>query len=119
MGFTYPEDSVVQSQLRCSTATSFFSLWITKQNLAHGTTMLIFVFNYYSGTMQVTLEINGDKALSILEVLKNIKGVKVTSVTPPDVRLKKKQLNDAFQQTEQAEQGKIKLKTFDELLSEL
>lgn len=68
--------------------------------------------------MQVTLEIKGDKAFSILEVLKSMKGVKVKSVDQSkDEYLRS--LSHAYQQTELAEQGKANLKSFDELINEL
>jgi hypothetical protein len=68
--------------------------------------------------MQVTLEIKGDKAFSILEVLKSMKGVKVKSVDQSkDEYLKS--LSHAYKQTELAEQGKLQLKSFDELINEL
>ncbi|WP_316832586.1 hypothetical protein [Pedobacter aquatilis] len=68
--------------------------------------------------MEVTLEIKEDKALSILETLKSMKGVTIKSID----KLKEKQLKDlakAFQETQLAEEGKIKLKTFNELIDEL
>ncbi|SFG62041.1 hypothetical protein [Pedobacter insulae] len=71
--------------------------------------------------MQVTLEINGEKAFSILDVLKSIKGVKIKSVEPEaqseEAYLLK--LKDAVEEVNQAKAGKVKLKTFDDLLSEI
>ncbi|MBE9603212.1 hypothetical protein [Pedobacter sp. MC2016-24] len=68
--------------------------------------------------MQVTLEIKGDKAFSILEVLKSMKGVKVKSVDQSKEEYLKL-LSDAYKQTELAEEGKLKLKSFDDLIGEL
>jgi len=68
--------------------------------------------------MQVLLEINEDKALSILEVLKNIKGVTVKSVNKSRDKYIA-EFKEAFLQTEQDEKGEIKLKSFDELIDEL
>lgn len=71
--------------------------------------------------MQVTLEINSDSASSILEVLKQIKGVTITSVEtvvqPKEEILKG--IQQAVVEVRLARAGKKKLKTFDELLSEL
>ena len=61
--------------------------------------------------MEVTLEIKGEKALSILETLKRIKGITVKKID----KSKGKQLSDlakAYQETQLAEDGKIKLKPF-------
>ena len=71
--------------------------------------------------MQVTLEINGDKAFSILDVLKSMKGVKVKSV---EVEKQSKEeylleLKGAVDEVNLAKAGKAKLKTFDELLGEI
>jgi len=68
--------------------------------------------------MQVTLEIKGDKAFSILEVLKSMKGVKVKSVDQSKEEYLKL-LSGAYKQTELAEEGKLRLKSFDELIGEL
>ena len=68
--------------------------------------------------MQVTLEINGDKASSILDVLKSIRGVTIKSVEQSNEEYLK-DLKEAYIQTEQAEEGKIKLKSFDELIDEI
>ena len=71
--------------------------------------------------MQVTLEINSDSASSILDVLRRIKGVKVTSVEA--VAQPKEEILEGIKQAvievKLAREGKKKLKTFDELLSEL
>ncbi|NGM61066.1 hypothetical protein G5B30_03945 [Sphingobacterium sp. SGG-5] len=75
--------------------------------------------------MLVTLEINSDSASSILDVLKRIKGVKVTSVdaegqseagSPDTIAVG---LRQAVSDVKLARAGKKKLKTFDELLGEL
>ena len=71
--------------------------------------------------MQVTLEIKGDKAFSILDVLKSMKGVKVKSVEP-EMQSKEEYLLDlkgAVDEVNLAKAGKVKLKTFDELLNEI
>ncbi len=68
--------------------------------------------------MQVTLDIKSDKASFILETLRAIKGVKVVSVKDEKASYLK-ELADAYEQTKLAEQGKVKLKTFDELLNEV
>ena len=71
--------------------------------------------------MQVTFEIKGDKAFSILDVLKSMKGVKVKSV---EVELQSKEeylldLKGAVDEVMLAKAGKVKLKTFDELINEI
>lgn len=71
--------------------------------------------------MQVTLELKGDKAMSILDVLKSIKGVTIKSVEP-EVKSKSvylKELKEAVEEVNQAKVGKVKLKTFEELLNEI
>ncbi|TDG37976.1 hypothetical protein EZJ43_02480 [Pedobacter changchengzhani] len=68
--------------------------------------------------MEVTLEIKGEKALSILETLKSIRGITVKKID----KSKEIQLTDlakAYQETQLAEDGKIKLKTFDQLIDEV
>lgn len=69
--------------------------------------------------MQVTLDIKEDKASFILATLKSIRGVKITSIKGDKASSYLKEFADAYKQTELAEQGKIKLKTFDDLLDEL
>ncbi len=70
--------------------------------------------------MQVTLEINGKRAMDILDAIKRIKGVEVKSIEPSSTKDTHAQsFKEAFRQTELAEQGKLELKTFDELISEL
>jgi hypothetical protein len=71
--------------------------------------------------MQVTLEIKGDKAFSILDVLKSMKGVKVKAVEP-EIQSKEEyllNLKGAVDEVNLAKAGKAKLKTFDELLNEI
>ncbi|KQM66388.1 hypothetical protein ASE74_08260 [Pedobacter sp. Leaf216] len=68
--------------------------------------------------MQVTLEIKDDNAFSILETLKNIKGIKIKNIEQSNDEY----LNDlanAYKETELAEQGKIKLKRFEDLINEI
>lgn len=83
--------------------------------------MRIFVLNdKLAGKMQVTLEINEKRAMAILEAIKRIKGVEVKAVEPTSADGSYAQeFREAFRQTELAEQGKLKLKTFDELIGEL
>lgn len=68
--------------------------------------------------MQVTLEIKDDKAISILETLKSIKGIRIKNVGLS----KEKHLNElaaAYNETELAEKGKVKLKSFEDLINEI
>lgn len=68
--------------------------------------------------MEITLEIKSEEAFSILETLKSMKGVKIKNID----QLKEKylsDLSDAFQETELAEQGKLKLKRFEDLIDEI
>jgi len=68
--------------------------------------------------MEITLEIKSDAAFSIIEKLKSIKGVKIKNVE----QLKEnylKDLSNAYQETELAEKGKLKLKRFDEILDDI
>lgn len=71
--------------------------------------------------MQVTLEIKGDKVFSILDVLKSMKGVKIKSVEP-EIQSKEEyllSLKGAVDEVNLAKAGKVKLKTFDDLLNEI
>lgn len=83
--------------------------------------MRTFVLNdKLAGKMQVTLEINEKRAMAILEAIKRIKGVEVKAVEPTSTDGSYVQeFREAFRQTKLAEQGKLKLKTFDELIGEL
>ncbi|QPH37774.1 hypothetical protein [Pedobacter endophyticus] len=68
--------------------------------------------------MEIILEIKDDEAFSILEKLKNIKGIRISNTE----ELKAKYLNDlaaAYRETELAEQGKLKLKRFEDLVDEI
>ena len=71
--------------------------------------------------MLITLEINSESASSILDTLKRIKGVKVTSI---DTETRPKEeilegIRQAVSDVKLAQEGKKKLKTFDELIGEL
>jgi hypothetical protein len=71
--------------------------------------------------MQVTLEIKGGKALSILDVLRSMKGVKVTSVAA-EKESKEAYLLDlkgAVEEIASAKAGDIAMKSFDQLLDEI
>lgn len=68
--------------------------------------------------MKVVLEIKGDKAISILEVLKRIKGITIKSVDDKKAAYLT-DLKDAYHETELDEEGKIFLKSFDDLIDEL
>ncbi|MBC6111070.1 hypothetical protein ACFOG5_18505 [Pedobacter fastidiosus] len=68
--------------------------------------------------MEVTLEIKGENAFSILETLKSIKGVKIKNID----QLKEQYLNElanAYKETELAEKGKLNLKRFEDLVDEI
>lgn len=68
--------------------------------------------------MEVTLEIKGENAFSILETLKSIKGVKIKNID----QLKEQYLNElanAYKETELAEKGKLSLKRFEDLVDEI
>lgn len=68
--------------------------------------------------MKVTLEIKGDKALSILEVLRRIKGITIKSVDDKKA-VYLHDLKEAYREAELAERGEIELRDFDELVHEL
>ncbi|RNL55106.1 hypothetical protein [Pedobacter jejuensis] len=68
--------------------------------------------------MEVTLEIKDDKAISILETLRTMKGIKIKNFS----KTKDKYLNDlaqAYKESELAEKGKLKLKSFEDLINEI
>lgn len=68
--------------------------------------------------MRVMLEINDDKAPALLEVLKGLPYVKTeTIVEEKDEFIA--ELKESIQQVKAAKEGKIKLKTLDELIDEL
>ncbi len=67
--------------------------------------------------MRVTLEIEGSQTASILEVLKNIKGVTIKSVDQNSAYLN--ELKNAYNETQLDNEGKISLKSFNELLDEV
>jgi hypothetical protein len=68
--------------------------------------------------MRVTLEIEGSQTASILEVLKNIKGVTITSVDEHDSAYLN-ELKNAYNETQLDKEGKISLKSFNELLDDV
>lgn len=68
--------------------------------------------------MIVKLEIKNEIAASLLEVLKQIKGVTIKSLNNKKIAYLL-ELQEAYHQTELAEKGEIELKTFDELINEL
>ncbi|MFW0715641.1 hypothetical protein [Pedobacter sp. N23S346] len=68
--------------------------------------------------MQVTLEIKDDDALSILETLKSIKGIRIKNIDQSNEKYLT-DLANAFKETELAEKGKIKLKRFEDLINEI
>ncbi len=68
--------------------------------------------------MQVTLEIRDDNALSILETLKSIKGIKIKNIEQSNEKYLS-ELANAFKETELAEKGHINLKKFEDLINEI
>ena len=68
--------------------------------------------------MKVLLDINDDKVLALFEVLKGLPYVnKQTIITEQDIFFK--ELEQSINEVNLAKQGKIKLKTLEELLDEL
>ena len=68
--------------------------------------------------MKVLLDIKDDKASFFLEVLKNFSFVKAETLTPSKAEFLK-DLKEAVTEVTLAKQGKIKLKSADQLLDEL
>jgi len=68
--------------------------------------------------MKVLLDIKDNKADFVLELLKNFSFVKAETITPSKAKFLK-ELKEAVQQVTLAKQGKIKLKSADQLLDEL
>lgn len=65
--------------------------------------------------MRVTLEIEGSQTASILEVLKNIKGVTIKSIDEQKSTYLD-ELKNAYHETQLDQEGKTSLKSFNELL---
>jgi len=68
--------------------------------------------------MEITLEIEDSEAFSILKTLKNIRGIKIKNIE----QSKEKYLDElvhAYKETNMAEEGKIKLKKFEDLINEI
>jgi len=68
--------------------------------------------------MKVLLDIKDNKADFVLELLKNFSFVKAETITPSKAQFLKG-LKEAVQEVTLAKQGKIKLKSADQLLDEL
>ena len=67
--------------------------------------------------MKVILEIEGAQTASILEVLKNIKGVTIKSIDEQNSAYLD-ELKNAYNETQLDKEGKISLKSFNELLND-
>ena len=68
--------------------------------------------------MKILLDIKDDKATFIIELLNNFRFVKVKTLTPYKAEVLEG-LKEAVEQVNLAKQGKIKLKSARQLLSEL
>jgi hypothetical protein len=68
--------------------------------------------------MKVLLDIKDSKAEFVMELLKSLSFVKAETITPSRAQLLK-DLKEAVQEVNLAKQGKIKLKSADQLLDEL
>jgi hypothetical protein len=68
--------------------------------------------------MKVLLDIKDSKAEFVMELLKSLSFVKAETITPSRAQLLK-DLKEAAQEVNLAKQGKIKLKSADQLLDEL
>ncbi|HSZ24331.1 MAG TPA: hypothetical protein VK766_01360 [Cytophagaceae bacterium] len=68
--------------------------------------------------MKVLLDIKDDKASFFMEVLKNFSFVKAETITPSKATFLK-DFKGAVEEVKLAKQGKIKLKSADQLLDEL
>jgi len=68
--------------------------------------------------MKVLLDIKDNKADFVMELLQNLAFVKVETVSTPKARFIK-EFKQAVDEVNLAKQGKIKLKTADQLLDEL
>jgi hypothetical protein len=68
--------------------------------------------------MKVILDLPDNRAMSLLEVLKNISFVKVETISTEKATFFN-ELKSSIEEVVLAKQGKIKLKSADELLNEL
>ena len=68
--------------------------------------------------MKILLDIRDDKASFFMEVLKNFSFVKAETIAPQKAAFLK-DLKGAVEEVTQAKQGKIKLKSADQLIDEL
>lgn len=68
--------------------------------------------------MKVILDLPDNRAISLLEVLKSISFVKVETISPEKATFFN-ELKSSIDEVVLAKQGKIKLKSADELLNEL
>jgi len=68
--------------------------------------------------MKVLLDIRDNKAAFIMELLKNLSFVKTNVLTPSKAQFLK-ELKESVEEVKLAEEGRIKLKSADELLIEL
>lgn len=68
--------------------------------------------------MKVILDIPDSRAASLLEVLKSISFLKIETISPSKATFLK-ELKSSVEEVMQAKQGKIKLKSADQLLNEL
>ncbi len=68
--------------------------------------------------MKVLLEIKDSKADFVMELLENLSFVKTETISPSKARFIK-EFKKAAEEVNQSKQGKIKLKTAEQLLDEL
>ena len=68
--------------------------------------------------MKLLLDIKDEKASFFMEVLRNFSFVKAEAITPSNA-LFLKELGGAIEEVAMAKQGKLKLKSADQLLDEL
>jgi hypothetical protein len=68
--------------------------------------------------MKVLLDIRDNKALFVMELLKNLSFVKTNVLTPAKAQILE-ELKESIEEVKLAEGGKIKLKSADEFLNEL
>lgn len=69
--------------------------------------------------MKVLLDIKDDKAPALLEVLKGLSYVKTEKIISAEKSALIEDLKESIKEVKLAKEGKIKLKTLDELLDEL
>ncbi|HJP63445.1 MAG TPA: hypothetical protein VJ844_08375 [Mucilaginibacter sp.] len=68
--------------------------------------------------MKVLLDIKDNKAEFVMELLESLSFVKAETISAPKARFLK-EFKEAFDEVSMAKQGKVKLKTADQLLNEL